>query len=140
MRGDIWMYIYEGKKFFVFYFKDFVMVYGVEIVKFYMCKWEQSCMDMVKEVIFCSVLMNFVKNFKFLVCDIYYLVFGVVFSNGGYIGNFYYDFNDGFILFFIISQYLYCDVVFVIMEFYYWWLIKYIEVVQGFFKYEFVNF
>lgn len=134
------MHIYEGKKSFVLYSKDPAMAHGVEIVKPYTRKWEQSCMDTVKEVTLRSVPMNSAKNPKPPACDIHHSVPGVVFSNGGYTGNLYHDFNDGLIPLFITSQHLHRDVVFVITEFHHWWLTKYIEVVQGLSKHEFVNF
>lgn len=46
------MFMFNGNKFIVLYVKDFVILLVMEIVKFYICKWEKSCMDMVYEVMF----------------------------------------------------------------------------------------
>jgi hypothetical protein len=46
----------------------------------------------------------------------------VVFSTGGYMGNVYHEFSDGLIPLFITSQRFAGEVVFVVLEYHYWWL------------------
>ncbi|KAG0558667.1 hypothetical protein KC19_10G045000 [Ceratodon purpureus] len=136
MRGDIRIY----NRSIVLYSKDPTTAPGVQIVKPYTRKWEQSCMDTVHEVTLRSVpTANGAVNPKPPACDVKHKVPGVVFSNGGYTGNLYHEFHDGLIPLFITSQHLHREVVFIISEFHDWWLTKYIEVVQQLSKYEIVD-
>jgi hypothetical protein len=132
MRGDVRM----SNRSIVLYATDPATARGVEVVKPYTRKWEQSCMDTVHEV----TLRSEPARVALPACDVHHAVPGVVFSTGGYTGNLYHEFHDGLIPLFITSQHLQREVVFVVSEFHDWWLTKYIEVVQQLSKYEVVNF
>lgn len=136
------MHKYErGIKPIVLYSSDPATAPGVEIVKPYTRKWEQSCMDTVHEVTLRRVpAAPSATNPKPPACDVQHSVPGVVFSNGGYTGNLYHEFHDGLIPLFITTQHLQREVVLIISEFHTWWLTKYSEVVQQLSKFEIVNF
>ncbi|KAG8085461.1 hypothetical protein GUJ93_ZPchr0010g8600 [Zizania palustris] len=64
----------------------------------------------------------------------------VVFSTGGYTGNVYHDFNDGLIPLFITAQRFAGEVVFVMLEYRYWWLDRYGAVLEQLTNYKMIDF
>nr|CAB3465353.1 unnamed protein product [Digitaria exilis] len=64
----------------------------------------------------------------------------VVFSTGGYTGNVYHEFSDGLIPLFVTAQRFAGEVVFVVLEYHYWWLGRYGAVLEGLTNYKVVDF
>ncbi|KAL5202412.1 hypothetical protein ABZP36_013364 [Zizania latifolia] len=64
----------------------------------------------------------------------------VVFSTGGYTGNVYHEFSDGLIPLFITAQRFAGEVVFVVLEYHYWWLGRYGAVLEQLTNYKVVDF
>ncbi|KAL3569203.1 hypothetical protein D5086_029093 [Populus alba] len=58
-------------------------------------------------------------------CDVMHDVPAVLFSTGGYTGNVYHEFNDGILPLYITSQHFKKKVVFVILDYHNWWIMKY---------------
>lgn len=74
------------------------------------------------------------------ICDVFCNVPAVFFSTGGYTGNVYHEFNDGIIPLFITSQHFNKKVVFVIVEYHSWWVMKYGDIVSQLSDYPPVDF
>ncbi|XP_066362173.1 xylan glycosyltransferase MUCI21-like [Miscanthus floridulus] len=64
----------------------------------------------------------------------------VVFSTGGYTGNVYHEFSDGLIPLFVTAQRFAGEVVFVVLQYHYWWLGRYGAVLQQLTNYKVVDF
>ncbi|KQK17470.1 uncharacterized protein LOC100826010 [Brachypodium distachyon] len=60
----------------------------------------------------------------------------VVYSNGGYCGNYYHDFNDNIIPLFITARHLAGEAQLVVTQKQAWWFGKYAEIVSGLSKHE----
>nr|GME05381.1 protein O-linked-mannose beta-1,4-N-acetylglucosaminyltransferase 2-like [Ipomoea batatas]GME13849.1 protein O-linked-mannose beta-1,4-N-acetylglucosaminyltransferase 2-like [Ipomoea batatas] len=75
-------------------------------------------------------------------CDVHHAVPALVFSAGGYTGNFFHDFNDGFIPLFITVNSVFPnqDFVLVISQLQDWWVVKYRGLLRNFSKYAIVDF
>uniref|UniRef100_A0A0E0LFF6 Glycosyltransferase 61 catalytic domain-containing protein n=1 Tax=Oryza punctata TaxID=4537 RepID=A0A0E0LFF6_ORYPU len=69
-------------------------------------------------------------------CDEWHDVPAIVYSNGGYCGNYYHDFNDNIIPLFITSRHLAGEVQLLVTQKQLWWFGKYREIVEGLTKYE----
>ncbi|KAG8074696.1 hypothetical protein GUJ93_ZPchr0006g44433 [Zizania palustris] len=69
-------------------------------------------------------------------CDAWHDVPAIVYSNGGYCGNYYHDFNDNIIPLFITSRHLGGEVQLLVTQKQRWWFGKYKEIVEGLSKYE----
>ncbi|VVB05989.1 unnamed protein product [Arabis nemorensis] len=114
-----------------------------EKIKPYTRKWETSVMETVQE-------LNLVygdENYSVSddehnnnICDVFYNVPAVFLSTGGYTGNVYHEFNDGIIPLFITSQHFKKKVVFVIVEYHTWWVMKYGDIVSQLSDYPTVDF
>ncbi|XP_031283082.1 alpha-1,3-arabinosyltransferase XAT2-like isoform X1 [Pistacia vera] len=74
-------------------------------------------------------------------CEIQHNVPALVFSAGGYTGNFWHEFNDGFIPLFITVSSVFPDqdFVLVISKARHWWVNKYAELLQAFSKHPIIN-
>jgi len=73
-------------------------------------------------------------------CQVQHSVPAVVFSSGGYTGNVYHEFNDGLLPLYITSQHLQGEVVFIILEYHEWWMLKYRDLVKQLSKYPVIDF
>ncbi|KAJ8433233.1 hypothetical protein Cgig2_023185 [Carnegiea gigantea] len=108
----------------------------IEKIRPYPRKWENFTMSKIKEVslkpgprgpVFCNVVHN---------------ARALVFSAGGYTGNFFHEFNEGFLPLFITVRSMSLsdqDVVLVITEAHDWWIRKYVELLGTFSKYPIVT-
>jgi len=96
-----------------------------EKIKPYTRKWETSVMNTIDELSLISKKANAVGG-----CDVQHDVPAVFFSNGGYTGNVYHEFNDGIIPLYITSQHFKKKVVFVILEYHNWWIMKYGDILS----------
>ncbi|XP_027902026.1 beta-1,2-xylosyltransferase XYXT1 [Vigna unguiculata] len=96
-----------------------------EKIKPYTRKWETSVMNTIDELNLISKKVNGAGG-----CDVQHDVPAVFFSNGGYTGNVYHEFNDGIIPLFITSQHFKKRVVFVILEYHSWWIMKYGDILS----------
>ncbi|KAG2614109.1 beta-1,2-xylosyltransferase XYXT1-like isoform X2 [Panicum virgatum] len=72
-------------------------------------------------------------------CTVRHDVPAVVYSNGGYCGNYYHDFNDNIIPLFITSRHLGGEVQLLVAQKQRWWFDKYREIVDGLTNYEAVD-
>ncbi|OIV92318.1 hypothetical protein TanjilG_10528 [Lupinus angustifolius] len=93
-----------------------------EKIRPYTRKWETSVMDTIDELNLISKRVNLDRVHG---CDVQHDVPAVFFSNGGYTGNVYHEFNDGIIPLYITSQHFNKKVVFVILQYHNWWITKY---------------
>ncbi|OIW11464.1 hypothetical protein TanjilG_26830 [Lupinus angustifolius] len=99
-----------------------------EKIKPYTRKWETSVMNTIHEL---NLISKSVVNFDTTHdCDVKHDVPAVFFSNGGYTGNVYHEFNDGIIPLYITSQHFNKKVVFVILEYHNWWFMKYRDILS----------
>ncbi|RLM54557.1 hypothetical protein C2845_PM10G21110 [Panicum miliaceum] len=72
-------------------------------------------------------------------CTVRHDVPAAVYSNGGYCGNYYHDFNDNIIPLFITSRHLGGEVQLLVAQKQRWWFHKYREIVDGLTNYEAVD-
>ncbi|CAN6192910.1 unnamed protein product [Urochloa humidicola] len=72
-------------------------------------------------------------------CTVRHEVPAVVYSNGGYCGNYYHDFNDNIIPLFITSRHLAGEVQLLVAQKQRWWFDKYREIVDGLTNYDAVD-
>ncbi|TVU07645.1 hypothetical protein EJB05_41010 [Eragrostis curvula] len=72
-------------------------------------------------------------------CTVRHDVPAVVYSNSGYCGNYYHDFNDNIIPLFITSRHLGGEVQLLVTQKQRWWFDKYREIVDGLTNYEAVD-
>lgn len=93
-----------------------------EKIKPYTRKWEKPVMDTIDELNLVAKKGAADSTRK---CDVSYDVPAVFFSTGGYTGNVYHEFNDGILPLYITSQHFKRKVVFVILEYHNWWIMKY---------------
>ncbi|KAL5546338.1 hypothetical protein UlMin_006025 [Ulmus minor] len=107
-----------------------------EKIKPYTRKWESSVMDTIEEL----DLISMEGSGEGHECDVQHDVPAVFFSNGGYTGNVYHEFNDGILPLFITSQHLKKKVVFVILEYHSWWVMKYGDVLSQLSDYPVIDF
>ncbi|TKY62636.1 O-linked-mannose beta-1,4-N-acetylglucosaminyltransferase 2 [Spatholobus suberectus] len=98
-----------------------------EKIKPYTRKWETSVMDTIDELNLVSKKVNLGSVGS---CDVQHDVPAVFFSNGGYTGNAYHELNDGIIPLYITSQHFNKKVVFVILEYHSWWIMKYGDILS----------
>ncbi|KAG5252897.1 beta-1,2-xylosyltransferase [Salix suchowensis] len=93
-----------------------------EKIKPYTRKWETTLMGSIDELSLIAKTQNFrIKHH----CDVMHDVPAVFFSTGGYTGNLYHEFNDGILPLYITSQQFKKKVVFVILDYHRWWIMKY---------------
>ncbi|XP_062150088.1 xylan glycosyltransferase MUCI21-like isoform X2 [Alnus glutinosa] len=106
----------------------------VETVRPYTRKSENFTMSRIKEV-------TLVAGPRSPKCNIQHKAPALVFSAGGYTGNFFHEFNDGFIPLYITVNSIFPnqDVVLVISKARDWWINKYKELLQTFSKYPIIN-
>ncbi|KAF7804065.1 beta-1,2-xylosyltransferase XYXT1-like [Senna tora] len=99
-----------------------------EKIKPYTRKWETSVMDTIDELNIVSKKLKLGTHSHD--CNVQHDVPAVFFSTGGYTGNVYHEFNDGIIPLFITSQHFNKQVVFVILEYHNWWIMKYGDILS----------
>ncbi|KAI3471613.1 hypothetical protein Pfo_028263 [Paulownia fortunei] len=97
-----------------------------EKIRPYTRKWETNVMDTVDELDLIVKRDPGIHNR----CDVQHEVPAVFFSTGGYTGNLYHEFNDGILPLYITSQHLNKKVVFVILEYHNWWIMKYGDILS----------
>ncbi|XP_006348723.1 uncharacterized protein [Solanum tuberosum] len=106
----------------------------VEKIKPYPRKWENFTMDQIKE-------FTLTKGPLGPNCLIHHKAQALVFSLGGYTGNFFHDINDGFIPLFITVNSLFPnqDFILVISKLEDWWVHKYKDLLQSFSKHPIID-
>lgn len=107
----------------------------VEKVKPYPRKFDDDVMPKIKDV----TLISGLKGPK---CKIHHNSPALVFSAGGYTGNFYHDFNDGFIPLFITVNTIFPnhqDFILVLSECANWWVMKYVDLLGTFSKHPIIS-
>lgn len=107
----------------------------VEKIRPYARKWENFTMSNIKEVTLTSGPLG-------PLCEVHHTVPALAFSVGGYTGNFFHDFNDGFIPLFITVNSIFPnqDFVLVISQLQDWWVEKYKGLLRSFSKYPIIDF
>jgi len=108
-----------------------------EKIKPYTRKWETSVMDTIDEL---NLISKKANSPSVQGCDVQHDVPAVFFSNGGYTGNVYHEFNDGIIPLYITSQRFNKKVVFVILEYHEWWITKYGDILSHLSEFPPINF
>ncbi|XWS66326.1 hypothetical protein CRYUN_Cryun05aG0190000 [Craigia yunnanensis] len=108
-----------------------------EKIKPYTRKWETSVMDTINELDLISKRGNLGVHHP---CDVIHNVPAVIFSTGGYTGNVYHEFNDGIMPLYITSQHFNKKVVFVILEYHNWWVLKYGDILSHLSDYPTIDF
>ncbi|EEF28943.1 glycosyltransferase, putative [Ricinus communis] len=98
-----------------------------EKIKPYTRKWETSVMGTIDQL---DLILKQEKSSVNHRCDVKHDVPAVFFSTGGYTGNVYHEFNDGIVPLYITSQHLKRKVVFVILEYHTWWMMKYGDILS----------
>ncbi|GAB2280228.1 hypothetical protein Dimus_014871 [Dionaea muscipula] len=109
-----------------------------EQIRPYPRKWESFIMSGIKQITLTSAGPPTAH------CDVKHNTPALVFSAGGYTGNFFHDFNDGFIPLFITVHSVFPspsdgDFVFVIEKSRHWWLSKYADLLRTFTKHPIIN-
>ncbi|KAB1222280.1 hypothetical protein CJ030_MR2G016161 [Morella rubra] len=108
-----------------------------EKLKPYTRKWEKSVMDGIQEL---DLIAKKVYSGIDHDCDVWHDVPAVFFSTGGYTGNLYHEFNDGILPLYITSQHFNKKVVFVILDYHSWWILKYGDVLSQLSDYPAIDF
>lgn len=135
MKGDIRT---KSSSFSVFLYTEDQEEIRQEKIKPYTRKWEPSTMATIDELTLKKTNTSAIeKRHK---CDVNHDVPAVFFSTGGFTGNVYHEFNDGLIPLYITSQKYNKKVVFVILEYHDWWVMKYGDVVSRLSDYEPIDF
>ncbi|PHT33711.1 hypothetical protein CQW23_25511 [Capsicum baccatum] len=106
----------------------------VEKIKPYPRKWENFTMGHIREFTLTTSPIG-------PPCLIHHEAQALVFSLGGYTGNFFHDINDGFIPLFITVNSLFPnqDFILVISKLEDWWVHKYKDLLQSFSKYPIID-
>ncbi|KAJ4847413.1 Xylan glycosyltransferase muci21 [Turnera subulata] len=108
-----------------------------EKIKPYTRKWEANVMDTIDELNLISKKDTPEMRHH---CDVMHDVPAVFFSTGGYTGNVYHEFNDGILPLYITSQHFNKKVVFVILEYHDWWVMKYADILPHLSDYPAIDF
>ncbi|CAN4106591.1 unnamed protein product [Withania somnifera] len=108
-----------------------------EKIRPYTRKWEKSVMDTIDEL---DLVVKGEHSRIHQKCDVKHDVPAVFFSTGGYTGNLYHEFNDGILPLYITSQQFNKKVVFVILEYHNWWIMKYENVLSHLTEYPIMDF
>ncbi|XP_058081700.1 xylan glycosyltransferase MUCI21-like [Magnolia sinica] len=111
----------------------------IQKVRPYPRKWEKNIMAHIKEITI--VTASSTASIK-TACRVYHNAPALVFSNGGYTGNLFHDFNDGLIPLFITSRLITSDgryPVLVIANCHNWWLSKYADLLRGLTPHPIIN-
>lgn len=101
----------------------------------YARKWETNVMGYIKEISLRS-LENFKENAH---CAVNHSVPAVVFSTGGFLGNFFHDFTDVLIPLFTTARQYHGEVQFLVTDFNAKWINKYQLILQKLSRYEIIN-
>ncbi|KAM1992978.1 hypothetical protein ACFX16_009370 [Malus domestica] len=109
-----------------------------EKIKPYTRKWEPSTMDTVTELDLIAKTDG--TPGKQHECDVQHEIPAIFLSTAGYTGNVYHEFNDGIMPLYITSQHLRRQVVFVIVDFHNWWLMKYGDILSQLSDYPVISF
>ncbi|KAL3534371.1 hypothetical protein ACH5RR_002832 [Cinchona calisaya] len=149
MKGDVStdsktssVFLYRGNS-----FSDYVLgntedddvneVLQHEKIRPYTRKWEPFVMDTVTQL---NLVVKKGSPGNSRRCDVKHNVPAVFFSTAGYTGNLYHEFNDGIIPLFITTHHLNKQVVFVIVNYRNWWMMKYGDIVSELSDYPVVDF
>ncbi|KAK3446661.1 hypothetical protein EUGRSUZ_A02333 [Eucalyptus grandis] len=108
-----------------------------EKIRPYTRKWENPIMDKIDKLDLIVKKDTMVTNHR---CDVRHDVPALFFSTGGYTGNLYHEFNDGILPLYITSQHFKKEVVFVILEYHNWWIIKYENILSRLSNYQPIDF
>lgn len=117
-----------------------------EKVRPYTRKFEESIMRSIDEVTIVPVDADNgtddARNSLRRRCDVRHPpgVPAVVFSTGGYTGNVYHEFSDGLIPLFVTAERFGGEVVFVVLEYHYWWLGRYGAILERLTNYKIIDF
>ncbi|KAF5178608.1 Alpha-1,3-arabinosyltransferase XAT3 [Thalictrum thalictroides] len=96
-------------------------------------KWDNLTMSRIKDITLTTTTTTH--------CDVYHNAPALVFSTGGYTGNVFHDFNEGFIPLFITIKSVFSDrdPIFVIDHYRDWWFSKYAEIIRQFTPYPIID-
>ncbi|KAK9123232.1 hypothetical protein Sjap_012834 [Stephania japonica] len=111
-----------------------------ERIKPYTRKWENSIMDTIEELDLIVKQKGGLSGMHHHSCQVNHSVPAIVFSNGGYTGNVYHEFNDGILPLYITAQQFNKRVVFVVLEYHKWWFTKYADILSRLSNYPPIDF
>ncbi|KAK9169829.1 hypothetical protein Syun_001969 [Stephania yunnanensis] len=111
-----------------------------ERIKPYTRKWETSVMDTIDELDLIVKQKGGLSDKHHHSCQVNHSVPAIVFSNGGYTGNVYHEFNDGILPLYITAQQFNKRVVFIVLEYHKWWFTKYADILSRLSNYPPINF
>ncbi|XP_065860527.1 xylan glycosyltransferase MUCI21-like [Euphorbia lathyris] len=118
-----------------FYAVDPRLPYTAHKIRPYPRKWENFTMQRIKE-------LTLISGPSSPQCEIQHKYPAIVFSAGGYTGNFFHDFNDGLIPLYITVKSIFTDdqdFILVISKARDWWVSKYSDILQTFSKHPIIN-
>ncbi|XP_072984354.1 beta-1,2-xylosyltransferase XYXT1-like [Typha latifolia] len=101
----------------------------------YTRKWETITMESIKEL----TLKSLFDNGQIPSCNVKHDIPAVVFSTGGFLGNFFHDFTDAVIPLFITSRQYNGKVQFLVTDFNWQWINKYQQILQHLSDYQLIN-
>ncbi|XP_072995342.1 beta-1,2-xylosyltransferase XYXT1-like isoform X1 [Typha latifolia] len=104
-------------------------------VRPYARKWEQPVMEKIKEL----TLKGHIRPEESPKCSINHTVPAIVFSTGGFLGNFFHDFTDVLVPLFITSRQYNREVQFLVTNFNSRWIKKYQPILARLSHYEIIN-
>ncbi|XP_020583643.1 EGF domain-specific O-linked N-acetylglucosamine transferase-like isoform X2 [Phalaenopsis equestris] len=105
------------------------------IIKPYARKWEPESMKNIKEL----SLKTSSKLQQNLTCNQNHAVPAIIFSTGGFLGNFFHDFTDVLIPLFVTSRQFNGNVQFLVTDFNAKWINKYRPILLGLSRFEVIN-
>ncbi|KAI6696802.1 hypothetical protein NL676_016921 [Syzygium grande] len=108
-----------------------------EKIRPYTRKWENTIMDKIDELDLIVKKDTMGADHR---CDVWHSVPALLFSTGGYTGNLYHEFNDGILPLYITSQHFKKEVVFVILAYHNWWIMKYENILSHLSNYPPIDF
>ncbi|KAF3341808.1 protein O-linked-mannose beta-1,4-N-acetylglucosaminyltransferase 2-like isoform X3 [Carex littledalei] len=137
MKGDVRIYGASSSVFFIRYHQNGDQVGDDEIVRIrpYPRKFDPNLLERIGEVKITST-GNTARAYT---CAENQSIPAIVFANGGFLGNFYHDFNDALIPLFITSRQFNGEVQFLITNMKAWWVRKYKPILSKLSNYELID-
>lgn len=137
MKGDVRIHGTSSSAFFIRYHQNGDQVGDDEIVRIrpYPRKFDPNLLERIGEVKITSTS----NSARAYTCAKNQSIPAIVFANGGFLGNFYHDFNDALIPLFITSRQFNGEVQFLITNMKAWWVGKYKPILSTLSNYELID-
>ncbi|PKA55153.1 hypothetical protein AXF42_Ash003790 [Apostasia shenzhenica] len=105
------------------------------IIRPYARKWEPQSMQYIKEL----TLKTSTDPHRIPSCNLNHSVPAIIFSTGGFLGNFFHDFTDVLIPLYVTSHHFNGEVQFIATDFNAEWISKYKPILQRLSRFEIIN-